>query len=34
MHCEGVRTFTLTAWRLNEGSPLAGVTLSNRSEPL
>lgn len=34
MHREGVRTFTLTAWRLNEGSSMSGVTLSNRSEPL
>lgn len=31
MHSEGVRTFTIQAWRLNEGAPLPGMRLSNRS---
>jgi len=31
MHRAGVRRFTLQAWRLNEGAPIAGMRLSNRS---
>ncbi len=31
MHSEGVRSFKIQAWRLNEGAPLPGVRLSNRS---
>lgn len=31
MHSNGVRTFTVQAWRLNEGAPLPGVRLSSRS---
>jgi len=30
MHAAGVRSFTLQAWRLNEGAPLPGVRLSQR----
>ncbi|MDJ0686055.1 MAG: YciI family protein [Alphaproteobacteria bacterium] len=30
MHQQGFRRFTLQAWRLNEGSPLPGLRLSNR----
>jgi len=31
MHKAGIRTFTLQAWRLNEGAPIPGVRLSRRS---
>ena len=31
MHREGIRTFRLQAWRLNEGSPVPGLRLSDRS---
>lgn len=31
MHQAGQRSFTLQAWRLNEGAPIAGLQLSKRS---
>ena len=31
MHKAGIRTYTLQAWRLNEGAPIPGVRLSRRS---
>lgn len=31
MHRDGQRSYTLQAWRLNEGAPLAGLRLSKRS---
>lgn len=31
MHKHGIRTFKLQAWRLNEGAPLPGLRLSQRS---
>lgn len=31
MHRDGQRSYTLQAWRLNEGAPLAGLRLSTRS---
>lgn len=31
MHAQGQRSFTLQAWRLNEGAPLPGLRLSSRS---
>lgn len=31
MHAEGIRSFTIQAWRLNEGTPFPGLRLSNRS---
>ncbi|WP_417597036.1 YciI family protein [Pararhodobacter oceanensis] len=31
MHASGQRTFTLQAWRLNEGAPIQGLRLSERS---
>lgn len=31
MHREGQRSFTLQAWRLNEGAPMPGLRLSDRS---
>lgn len=31
MHSAGQRSFTLQAWRLNEGSPMPGLRLSSRS---
>lgn len=35
MHKAGFRTYTLQAWRLNEGAPIPGMRLSRRSfDPL
>lgn len=31
MHSAGQRTFTVQAWRLNEGAPMPGLRLSSRS---
>ena len=31
MHGEGQRSYTLQAWRLNEGAPIRGLRLSKRS---
>ena len=31
MHGEGQRSYTLQAWRLNEGAPVPGLRLSKRS---
>lgn len=31
MHSAGQRTYTLQAWRLNEGAPMPGLRLSSRS---
>ncbi len=31
MHRDGIRSFKLQAWRLNEGSPIPGLRLSDRS---
>ncbi len=31
MHSEGVRSYTLTAWRLNEGMPIPGIRFSTGS---
>lgn len=31
MHSAGQRTFTMQAWRLNEGAPMPGLRLSSRS---
>ena len=31
MHAAGQRSFTIQAWRLNEGAPMAGLSLSNKS---
>ena len=31
MHSHAARSYTLQAWRLNEGAPLPGLRLSNRS---
>ncbi len=31
MHQAGIRDFTVQAWRLNEGAPMPGLRLSNRS---
>ncbi len=31
IHKAGIRNFTIQAWRLNEGAPLPGIRLSNRT---
>ena len=31
VHKEGIRSFKIQAWRLNEGSPVPGLRLSNSS---
>jgi uncharacterized protein YciI len=31
MHIAGIRTYSLQAWRLNEGAPIPGLRLSRRS---
>lgn len=31
MHKQGQRSYTMQAWRLNEGAPMAGLCLSDKS---